>query len=78
MNHKDIHPGLILRVKKERREAYGSDTSAQYLVTALKQRDGYSVPWIMCGSLVFKASDFDKIVGFDYATLHMIQGDVVR
>jgi len=76
MKYQDIRPGLILRLKKDRREAYGIETTcAQYLVTGLKYRNGYKVPYVQCGSLFFRPEDFDKCIGSDFATLNMIRGN---
>ena len=74
MDYKDIKPGLILSLKKQRREAYGvENTCAAYLVTGLKYKPGYKVPYIQCGQLFFKPSDFDKVVGSDFQTLACVR-----
>jgi hypothetical protein len=79
MDYKDIRPGLILALKKDRREAYGIETTcAAYLVTGLKYKNGYKVPYVQCGSLFFKPSDFAKVVGSDFATLNIIKGNTVQ
>ena len=79
MKAKDIYPGLILRLKPSRREAYGrEDTCAAYLVTGIKERPGYKVPYIQCGSHYFKPQDFQKCIGSDFATLNMIRGNTVK
>jgi len=73
MDYRDIKPGLILSLKKERREDYGvENTCAAYLVTAIKERKGYKVPYIQCGQLYFKPTDFDRVVGSDFKALEFI------
>lgn len=67
MQYTEIKPGLILKLKKEAIERYGENvTCQQYLVTGLKYKPGYKVPYIQCGQLFFKPSDFEKIVGEDF------------
>jgi hypothetical protein len=74
MKHTDIKPGMILALKPERREAYGTDdTMSAYLVTGFKFKPGYAVPYVQCGSLFFKPSDFSRFVAWDLKTLAMVQ-----
>jgi hypothetical protein len=72
MKHQDIKPGLILKLKPARREAYGvENTCAAYLVTGLKYRNGYETPYIQCGNFFFKPSDFECCIATDFVnTIH--------
>jgi hypothetical protein len=63
MQHQNIKPGMVLKLKKEAIERYGENvTSPTYLVTGLRFRGGYKVPYVMCGDLFFRPSDFEKVV----------------
>ena len=56
-----IRPGMTLRLKRERAEAYGM-TDRLVTVTALKDRPGYKVGFVMRGDEAYCASDFEGAV----------------
>ncbi len=57
MKHQNIKVGMVLKLKRERQEAYGME-SDRVEVTAIKPRPGYVVPWIMSGTEAYKPQDF--------------------
>jgi len=59
MKQYDIKPGMILRLKKDRQEAYGSD-SPFVTVTGLKARPGYKVGFVQSGTDYYTPQDFAR------------------
>lgn len=68
MDIKDIRVGSILRLKRERREAYGLSFT-HVRVESIKQREGYKSFWVIARPVkgtpfadggFFKASDFER------------------
>ena len=53
-----IRPGMTLRLKKARAEAYGM-TERLVLVTALEPHPHYKTGFILSGSDAYRASDFE-------------------
>ena len=59
MRHQEIKVGMMLKLKKERQEAYGME-SGFVEVTAIKPREGYKVPWIVSNGSYYKSQDFSE------------------
>ena len=59
MRYRDIRVGMVLKLKKERQEAYGAD-SDRVEVTDIRPRPGYRIPWIFSGTDAYKPQDFEK------------------
>ena len=61
MRHQDIKVGMLLKLKKERQEAYAMPTNLVQ-VTNIKPRPGYKVPWIVSYGSFYKPQDFASIL----------------
>ena len=56
----DIKPNLVLALNPD--NPYGEPSGKPVLVTGIKQRKGYAVPWILSGRHAFKPPDFSTIL----------------
>ena len=61
MKQENIRVGMILKLKKQRQEAYGME-SGRVEVTAIKANPPYVVPWIMSGTDAYKPQDFAECI----------------
>lgn len=62
MKHTDIQIGALLKLKPNRADAYGMADHPYVVVTGLKFRDGYKVPFVLSRDLAFTPSDFAREV----------------
>jgi hypothetical protein len=53
----EIRPGMTLKLKSDRQEAYGFETAAVN-VTGLYYKGGYKTPWVQAVQGSFRPSDF--------------------
>jgi len=61
MKHQDIQPGMVLKLKKDRAEAYGLPVGTTITVRNIATRGHYKTPWIYSVDGAFKPSDFSGI-----------------
>ena len=54
----DIQPGMTLKLKRERQEAYGAN-SPLVVVTGLRPDKTYKKMWVLSGTDCYKTSDFE-------------------
>jgi len=57
-----MRKGEMLRLKKARQEAYGL-TTRDIVFDGIRERPGYSEPWILSGNGCFRLGDFERVKG---------------